>query len=101
MYYRAARLFSSRKPARDLSRGGVRVLTDHAFALGVRLEIELFLPDGRSVQVTVRVSWLAPIDPPSEAAFEAGLEFMELSPERAALLEECLRVHHEQGCEPP
>ena len=90
VYYRSPRLFAPRKPARDVSMGGVRVLTDSEFSLGQRLEIELFLPDGRSFSADVRVAWLRALPGDEFAKFEAGLEFLGLDPERAALLSECV-----------
>ena len=90
IFYRSPRLFAPRKPASDVSRGGVRVLTDDAFRPGQRLEIELFLPGGRSFSVDVRVSWSRALPEGDFAKFEAGLEFLGLDAERAALLAECV-----------
>jgi hypothetical protein len=90
VFYRSPRLFAPRKPASDVSMGGVRVLTDDAFRPGQRLEIELFLPGGRSFSVDVRVSWSRALPPGEFAKFEAGLEFLGLDPERAALLAQCV-----------
>jgi PilZ domain len=90
VFYRSPRLFAPRAPASDVSMGGVRVLTDEAFRPGQRLEIELFLPGGRSFSVDVRVSWSRALPPGEFAKFEAGLEFLGLDQERAALLAQCV-----------
>jgi hypothetical protein len=67
----------------------VRVLTDDAFCPGQHLEIELFLPGGRSFSVGVRVPWWRALPDGEFAKFEAGLEFLDLDPERAALPARC------------
>ena len=89
VYYRGARLFGPRKPARDISRGGIRILTDDDLKVGKRLEIELFLPDGGSLSCDVRVAWVRPSDD-DFAKYEAGLEFLALDEEQARLVEGCL-----------
>lgn len=89
IFYRSARLLGPRSPARDLSLGGVRVLTDDALTIGKRLEIELFLPDGGSLSVDVRVAWVRPLQD-DFAQFEAGLEFLSMDPSQAKLLERCV-----------
>jgi Tfp pilus assembly protein PilZ len=89
VFYRAARLFGPRQPARDVSRGGIRVLTDEPFTLGTRLEIELFLPEGDSLTIDVRVAWVRELTG-QDAHFEAGLEFLAMDEERVARLERCI-----------
>jgi hypothetical protein len=89
VYYRPARLFGPRSPARDLSLGGVRILTDDTLVVGKRLEIELFLPDGGSLTVDVRVAWVRPLND-DFAQYEAGLEFLAMDPDQAKLLERCV-----------
>jgi len=99
IFYRTPRLLSARGLARDVSLGGVRVLTDTELQLGQRLEIELFLPSGDSFSVDVKVSWLAAVPAGGEARFEAGLQFLALDPEKAALLQHC--VGHGSSWPPP
>ena len=89
VFYRAASIFGPRQPARDVSRGGIRVLTDEPFTLGTRLEIELFLPEGDSLTIDVRVAWVRELTD-QEANFEAGLEFLAMDEERVARLERCI-----------
>jgi len=91
MFYRSARLFGPRKPAHDLSVGGIRVYTDDPLAVGKRLEIELFLPDDQgSITVDVRVAWVRTLVGDEFAKYEAGLEFLEIDPELGKLLERCV-----------
>ncbi len=98
MYYRPARLFGPRKPAHDVSRGGIRIFTDDTLAIGKRLEIELFLPDGGSLTCDVRVAWVRKLESDDFAAFEAGLEFLSMDEEQESLLSRCVR---EIKSEPP
>ncbi len=90
MYYRSARLFGPRKKAHDVSLGGIRIYTDDELIVGKRLEIELFLPDGGSLTCDVRVAWVKHLDNDDFAAFEAGLEFLSMDEEQAALLSRCV-----------
>lgn len=90
VYYRPARLFGPRRAAHDLSLGGIRILTDDALTVGKRLEIELFLPDGDSLTIDVRVAWVRPLPEDEFAQYEAGLEFLAMDPDRARMLERCV-----------
>lgn len=93
--YRPARLFGPRRVARDVSRGGIKVYTDEPLELGTRLELELFLRDGASLTVDVRVAWLRELAEHSaaQARYEAGLEFLAMDEQRVLLLERCLAEH--------
>jgi c-di-GMP-binding flagellar brake protein YcgR len=90
IYYRSARLFGPRQTAHDLSLGGIRIYTDDALTVGRRLEIELFLPDGGSLTVDVRVAWVRKLEQDEFAQYEAGLEFLGVDPAQAKLLERCV-----------
>src|SRR5688572_15171001 len=90
--YRPAGLLGPRRLARDFSRGGIRVYTDDQLEIGSRLEIELFLPDGDSLSIDVRVAWLNELVG-RESRYEAGLEFLAMDEVRRGLLERCLAVH--------
>jgi hypothetical protein len=89
MVYRRAGLLGPRQRARDISRGGMRVLTDDDLTIGTRLTIEIFLPSDESIRVDVRVAWIRELVG-EDARFEAGLEFLAADPFRRAQLEECL-----------
>src|SRR5437868_6214655 len=86
IYYRSARLFGPRQPAHDLSVGGIRIFTDDSLTVGKRLEIELFLPDGGSLTVDVRVAWVKKLENDEFAQFEAGLQFLGVDPDQEKLL---------------
>ena len=90
IYYRSARLFGPRKPAHDLSVGGIRIFTDDSLSVGKRLEIELFLPDGGSLTVDVRVAWVRRLGEDEFAQYEAGLQFLGVDPDQEKLLERCV-----------
>ena len=92
VYYRPARLLSPRQPAQDVSRGGIRVYTDDPLELGTRLEIELFLPDGESLTIDVRVAWIRELQQQS-ARYEAGLEFLAIDETLLLALEHCIVQH--------
>jgi hypothetical protein len=92
LFYRPAGILGPRRPARNVSRGGILVLTDDALKEGTRLEVELFLPDGGSLVVDVRVAWIRELAG-GEARYEAGLEFLAMDEVRATLLERCLARH--------
>jgi c-di-GMP-binding flagellar brake protein YcgR len=90
VYYRSARLFGPRKPAQDVSMGGIRIFTDDALSVGKRLEIELFLPDGGSLTIDVRVAWIKTLAHDDFAQFEAGLQFLAVDPDQERLIERCV-----------
>jgi len=89
VFYRPARLFGPRQIARDVSRGGIKVYTDDPFVVGTRLEIELFLRDGESLTIDVRVAWVRELSG-QDAHYEAGLEFLAMDEPRIVLLERCI-----------
>jgi hypothetical protein len=90
VYYRPARLLGPRRPAQDMSLGGVRIFTDDALSVGKRLQIELFLPDGGSLSVDVRVAWVKSLASDDFAQYEAGLEFLTMDPDKEQLLLRCV-----------
>lgn len=96
MLYRPAGLLGPRRPARDVSRGGLRVLTDEVLAPNTRFEIEMFLPDGGSLNVDVRVAWTRELQG-EDARYEAGLEFLEMDQVRLDLLERALAAHERKN----
>jgi Tfp pilus assembly protein PilZ len=92
VFYRPARLLGPRQVAQDVSRGGIRVYTDDTLAIGTRLEIELFLPEGDSLTVDVRVAWVRELSG-QDARFEAGLEFLTMDEARTEALGRCIKEH--------
>jgi PilZ domain len=92
VFFRPARLFGPRQLAQDVSRGGIRVYTDDALELGTRLEIELFLPEGESLTIDVRVAWIRELVE-QDTRYEAGLEFLVMDEARLIALEHCIVQH--------
>ena len=60
-------------PLRDLSSGGARFLSEHAFTAGDLFDIQLVLPTAsRPVELKVRVAWAKPW---RAGLFEVGVTF--------------------------
>lgn len=63
-------------PLRDLSSGGARFLSEHAFAAGERFELQLLLPAAQEpVTLKARVAWARPAPMQTTeigATFDAG-----------------------------
>ena len=74
--YRAASLFSARKPLVNISLGGIRIYSDDKFKLGKRLEIELLLLDDNVVKCTAKVVWQRPLPDGAKAKYDTGLQFL-------------------------
>jgi c-di-GMP-binding flagellar brake protein YcgR len=77
---------------RDLSAGGIRVLTDAPWPIDARVAIKLVLRRPRRlISGFGRVRWVKPLY--EKDVFEMGLEFTELAPEGlAAVLEHLYRA---------
>jgi PilZ domain len=65
---------------RDVSAGGMRLLSDRALVKGDHLELEILLPDGSWMPVTTKVAWSVKLDVGSTAEYEVGLRFVDLGP---------------------
>lgn len=77
---------------RDLSAGGMRLLSTHALGKGDRLPLEVLLPDGSWLAVTTKVAWSVKLDVGSSAEYEVGLRFLDLSAEDLERLRPLLPV---------
>jgi hypothetical protein len=64
---------------RDVSAGGMRLLSDRPLVKGDRLPLEMLLPDGSWLAVTTKVAWSVKLDIGSSAEYEVGLRFLELT----------------------
>lgn len=65
---------------KDVSLGGVRIMTDAPLAVGSRVRIELTLAKSRKrIRAVVRVRWVKELF--GEDVFDMGLEFVEIDPE--------------------
>lgn len=83
VFFRSPKIFSPKQRVSDISPAGVRIFSDEYLQVDTRLEIELFLPDGFSLQALVRIVWINPLPPGSDANYDVGLEFIRLSPTMA------------------
>lgn len=79
MLYRPAGLafLHHRYNTRDISLGGMRVLSDEALAVGSRLELDVLLPDESIVRCWATVVWVDELD--AGARFEIGLRFTDMA----------------------
>lgn len=88
--YRAASLFSARKPIVDIGLGGIRIHIDEHLKIGKRLEIELILPENTTLTCTVKVVWVSSLVEGNSAKYETGLQFLNISPENVKHLAKVL-----------
>jgi len=76
----------------DISLGGLRAYSDEERAVGARLELELFLPEGASANCLAEIVWIERLAQGAPAQFEMGLRFVQVEPEElnriAAVLED-------------
>ncbi len=78
--FRAAKVKEDVSPTYNLGLGGVRIYSNRYLKKGKQLEIELCFPRGNSVIAIVRVVWIKVLPSGSDAAFDLGLEFIDLPP---------------------
>ncbi len=78
--YRAVSTAGSKHEISDISLGGVRLFSNERIRKGKRLEIELFLPKGKSLTVQAQVVWVRSLPKGSGSPFDMGLEFISLPP---------------------
>jgi c-di-GMP-binding flagellar brake protein YcgR len=79
---------------RDVSAGGMRLLSATALVKGDRMPLEVLLPDGSWLAVTTKVAWSVKLDVGSTAEYEVGLRFLELGAEELERLQPLLPVEH-------
>ncbi|MFO0726684.1 MAG: PilZ domain-containing protein [Myxococcota bacterium] len=90
IYFKNTRLFSPKLPVVDIGLGGMRVYSDEQFRVGEVLDIELYLPSDQALQCTVRVAWLALLGEDGPAAFDVGLQIVEVKGNKLHLLAQVL-----------
>ncbi|WP_257978955.1 PilZ domain-containing protein [Corallococcus exiguus] len=79
LYSRPARMkVGEKKQVLDVSLGGARIYSDDPQDVGSRLDLELFLPDGSSLECTARIVWAIKLPKDAVARFEVGLSFTEV-----------------------
>ncbi|MBU8894669.1 PilZ domain-containing protein [Corallococcus sp. H22C18031201] len=91
LYARPARVqFGEKRKVLDVSLSGARIYSDEYHAEGSRLDVELFLPDGGSLECTARVVWTLKLPKDAVARYEVGLAFLDVSPDALARLQPVL-----------
>ena len=75
---------------RDISAGGMRMLSRESLPRFERMEVEVLLPDGSWLRVMTKVAWSVKLDVGSAAEYECGLRFVDLSAEARARLQPLL-----------
>ncbi|WP_233595363.1 MULTISPECIES: PilZ domain-containing protein [Corallococcus] len=82
LYSRPARMkIGEKKQVLDVSLGGARIYSDEPQDVGSRLDLELFLPDGSSLECTARIVWAVKLPKDAVARFEIGLSFIDVPDE--------------------
>ncbi|MCL2626666.1 MAG: PilZ domain-containing protein [Cystobacterineae bacterium] len=79
----AGLLASLRYETKDISVGGIRVLSDEKHKIGQHIDLELLLPNQEFLSLTAKVVWIAA---DKQAKWELGLSFVDASPEDLELL---------------
>jgi len=68
----------------DVSQGGLRAYSDERHRVGERVELELFLPEGPPIVVTVEVVWIDALPKDGPARFDVGMRYLSIRPEDLA-----------------
>ncbi len=87
---------------RDVSGGGMRLLSDRSREKGEQLDLEMLLPDGSWLRVIAKVAWSVKLDVGSAAEYEVGLRFVDLTQDDRVRLKPLLPPspldsHHPDG----
>ncbi|MGQ4647765.1 PilZ domain-containing protein [Lyngbya aestuarii] len=72
-------LFRGRYWAVDISRGGARIYSDRPLKVGESFQLKFFVPGSKTVTPTVRVAWIKETTEKSQAKYEIGLQFLDIS----------------------
>jgi c-di-GMP-binding flagellar brake protein YcgR len=93
VFYRPAgpEFLHHRRATQDVGLGGMRVYSDEHISVGTRLEIELLLDENTSARCWVRSVWIESLPRGSGAAYDVGLEFIDIAEEDRKLLAAVLR----------
>lgn len=91
VYCRPARLaFGTKNKVLDVSLGGARIYSDERQSEGTELVLDLFLPDGSSLECKARVVWTETLPPGGVARYEVGLAFTDVPAEAGSRLQAVL-----------
>ncbi|WP_370458906.1 PilZ domain-containing protein [Aggregicoccus sp. 17bor-14] len=95
VYSRPARLsFAAKNKVLDVSLGGARIYSDEKQSDGAELVLDLFLPDGTSMECKARVVWTVTLPADAPARYEVGLAFTDVPADAGHRLEAVL-VHED------
>ena len=94
--YRSASFFSSRTPLVNIGLGGMRIYSDDQFKIGKRLEIELLMPDNEILRFTAKIVWQHPMPEGSVAAYDVGLQFLDIPEDGLEKLSKVLEDYQEE-----
>lgn len=78
LYYRPVSFSGEKCRISNLSLGGVKIYSDKLLKKGKRIEIEIFLPNERSIVTSTYVVWIETLIPDPNALYALGLEFIDL-----------------------
>jgi c-di-GMP-binding flagellar brake protein YcgR len=85
IYCRPAGLLAPlRYETKDISLGGIRVLSDERHDVGKHIDLELLLPNKAFVSLIAQVVWILPNE---QAQWEIGLRFVDVNAKDLELLE--------------
>jgi hypothetical protein len=97
VYCRSGSALSSHKPVINISLGGFRIHSDEKLKIGKRLELELMLPDDTLLTCMLRVVWQRRLPVGSDAKYDVGLRFIDVSDDKLHQLSEVLEKYTETG----
>jgi PilZ domain len=63
----------------DIGLGGARVFADERVPVGTHFELELLLPDSSAIVCKAVVAWIEALPAGSQASFDLGLRFTDVS----------------------
>ena len=72
-------LFHHKRNTQDISLGGMRVYSDEDFEVGMRLDLDVLMPDHTSVRCWAIVVWRAQLEATAPARFDVGLKFTDMA----------------------
>lgn len=81
VFYRPSSTLGIVRQTSNLSLGGVRIYSNNPLKENELLDIELALPNGKSIATSARVVWIMGLPPGSIALYDVGLEFTHIPPE--------------------
>ena len=85
--WRPVGLVGPHRPTVDVSLGGMRVYSDELLKVGMRLELDLRVDGGRSLDFLARVVRVEVLPVGGPAAFDVALEFLDVTPDVQKMLE--------------